>query len=54
MTPESCVGFMLALLIWVAIPGPAILAVIGRSLSSGLKPALLLIIGILLGDLFYI
>lgn len=53
MTLESCIGFILALLIWVAIPGPAILSVVGRSLSSGLKPAILLITGILLGDLFY-
>ena len=36
------------------IPGPAIFAIVGRSLATGLKSALKLIAGILLGDLFYI
>jgi threonine/homoserine/homoserine lactone efflux protein len=54
MTFESAIAFLLALLIWVAIPGPAIFAIIGRSLASGFKPALKLIVGILLGDFFYI
>ena len=54
MTFESAVAFSLALLIWVLIPGPAIFAIVGRSLTAGLKPALKLIVGILLGDLFYI
>ena len=54
MTFESAIAFSLALLIWVLIPGPAIFAIVGRSLTAGLKPALKLIIGILLGDLFYI
>ena len=53
MTFESATAFSLALLIWVVIPGPAIFAIIGRSLAAGLKPALKLIVGILLGDLFY-
>lgn len=54
MTIESAIAFILALLIWVVIPGPAILAIIGRSLTKGLNSALVLIAGILLGDLFYI
>jgi threonine/homoserine/homoserine lactone efflux protein len=54
MTLESAMAFSLALLVWVLIPGPAILAIIGRSLTNGLASALLLIVGILLGDLFYL
>ena len=54
MTFESAIAFFLALVIWVLIPGPAIFAIVARSLTAGLKPALKLIVGILLGDLFYI
>jgi threonine/homoserine/homoserine lactone efflux protein len=43
-----------ALLLWVLIPGPAVLAIVGRSMTSGFTPALKLIAGILLGDLFYL
>jgi threonine/homoserine/homoserine lactone efflux protein len=54
MTLESAISFSMALILWVLIPGPAILAIVGRSLTAGLKPALKLIVGILIGDLFYI
>lgn len=54
MTVESAIAFTLALLVWVAIPGPAIFAIVGRSLTTGLSSALKLIVGILLGDIFYI
>ena len=54
MSFESAIAFFLALFVWVLIPGPAILAIVGRSLTAGLKSALKLIVGILLGDLFYI
>ncbi len=54
MSIDSLITFCFALLIWVAIPGPAILAIIAKSLTSGLKSSLNLIIGILLGDVFYI
>jgi threonine/homoserine/homoserine lactone efflux protein len=54
MTFESAIAFSMALILWVLIPGPAILAIVGRSLTAGLKPALKLIMGILIGDLFYI
>lgn len=53
MTMEMAVAFLMALLVWVAIPGPAILMVVGRSLSSGFRSALALIGGILLGDVLY-
>ena len=54
MTIESAIAFFLALLIWVIIPGPAIFAIVGRSLTTGFKSTLKLIVGILLGDIFYI
>ena len=54
MNFESAIAFSMALIIWVLIPGPAILAIIGRSLTTGLKPALKLIVGILIGDFFFI
>ena len=54
MNFESAVAFTAALLVWVIIPGPAILAIVGRSVTSGFRSALKLIAGILLGDLFYI
>jgi len=54
MTIESIIAFSLALLIWALIPGPAIFAIVGRSMTTGLKSAFHLIVGILLGDIFYI
>ena len=51
---ETALAFTAALLVWVLIPGPAILMVVGRSLSSGFRSTVGLILGILLGDVFYI
>ena len=53
MTLESVLAFALALLVWVFIPGPAIFAIAGRSLTAGMKPTLVFISGIMLGDVFY-
>jgi len=53
MTIEAALTFVAALLLWVLIPGPAILMVVGRSLSSGFRSTVSLVGGILLGDLFY-
>jgi threonine/homoserine/homoserine lactone efflux protein len=54
MTLDAAITYLLALLFWVFVPGPAVLAIVGRSLTSGFRPALRLIAGILLGDLFYL
>ena len=54
MTIETALAFALALLVWALIPGPAVLATIGRSLTAGLGSSIKLITGILLGDLFYL
>ena len=53
MTVDMVGAFVIALLVWVVIPGPAILMVVGRSLSSGFRSTFSLICGILLGDVFY-
>ncbi len=53
MTLESTLAFISALLLWILIPGPAILMVVGRSLSGGFRSTFSLIGGILLGDVFY-
>lgn len=53
MTFETALTFVAALLVWVLIPGPAILMVVGRSLSSGFRSTVGMISGILLGDIFY-
>jgi len=53
MTIEAALAFVSTLLLRVLIPGPAILMVVGRPLSSGFRSTLSLIGGILLGDVFY-
>jgi threonine/homoserine/homoserine lactone efflux protein len=53
MTLEMVSAFIAALLVWVLIPGPAVLMVVGRSLAGGFRSTFSLISGILLGDLFY-
>lgn len=46
-------AFAAALSVAVAIPGPGIFAVVSCALGRGLREALALIAGIILGDLFY-
>ncbi len=53
MSSDTALTFVAALLLWVLIPGPAVLMVVGRSLSSGFKSTTGMIFGILLGDVFY-
>ena len=53
MALEAALAFLAALFVWVLIPGPAILMVVGRSLSSGFRSTVGMICGILLGDVFY-
>ena len=54
MSFESALHFLFALLVWAVIPGPAVFAIVGKSLTTGLHSALKLIAGILLGDILYI
>jgi threonine/homoserine/homoserine lactone efflux protein len=54
MTLESSIALMGVLLVFVSIPGPGVFATTARSLASGFRPALGLILGIVLGDLFFL
>ncbi|MBC8247904.1 MAG: LysE family translocator [Deltaproteobacteria bacterium] len=54
MTVESALALAFALFVFVSIPGPGVFATIARSLASGFRPAVGLVIGIVLGDLFFL
>lgn len=53
MHPSVLAAFAVALAIAVALPGPGIFAVVSCALGRGLRDALALIGGIILGDLIY-
>jgi threonine/homoserine/homoserine lactone efflux protein len=50
MTPASLLAYALALILAVATPGPAMIAVTGRGLSQGPRPALVMASGIAIAD----
>ena len=54
MTLLSTISFTLAMLILAASPGPGVFATVARSLSSGFGPALVVIAGIILGDIIFL
>jgi threonine/homoserine/homoserine lactone efflux protein len=54
MNSTSIVSLAIALFVLAVTPGPGVLATVGRSLSSGFKPAAFFILGILFGDLFFL
>jgi threonine/homoserine/homoserine lactone efflux protein len=51
MTIETGIAFALSAFAMLALPGPTILLVMGRSLGSGRRNALPLVAGVALGDL---
>ena len=53
MGMDHILSFCGAFLIWVLLPGPAIFAIIANSLTHGFRSSVHLILGILLGDVFY-
>jgi threonine/homoserine/homoserine lactone efflux protein len=53
MHPSVLAAFAVALAIAVALPGPGIFAVVSCALGRGLRAALAMIAGIILGDLIY-
>jgi len=53
MHPTILLAFAAALAVAVAIPGPGIFAVVSCALGRGLREALALIVGIIIGDLLY-
>lgn len=54
MNFTSIISLAIALFILAVTPGPGVLATVGRSLSSGFKPAAFFVLGILFGDLFFL
>jgi threonine/homoserine/homoserine lactone efflux protein len=54
LSPESLLALFGAMLIVALVPGPAVFAVIACTFSSGFSRALMMIIGITLGDFIFI
>jgi threonine/homoserine/homoserine lactone efflux protein len=54
MTVLSIPAFCVAMFILAATPGPGVFATVARSLASGFKATLPLIMGIILGDILYL
>ncbi len=54
MTLASAAGFSLAMTLLAASPGPGVLAVVGSSLGAGWRKTLIMIAGIVTGDLVYL
>ena len=54
MSSTAIISFALAMLILAASPGPGVMATIARALSCGLRPALVLISGIILADIIFL
>lgn len=54
MTLISIIGLSVAMLILAASPGPGVFATVARSLASGFRPALSVILGIVVGDIIYL
>ena len=54
MTLYSAIGFTVAMLILAASPGPGVFATVARALASGFRPALVVICGIVLGDIIFL
>lgn len=54
MTLAGFLAYCLALGIAVAIPGPGITALVGRSLATGLKHTMPMLFGVITGDLIYL
>ena len=54
MTLYSAFGFAAAMVILAASPGPGVFATTARAMSSGFRPALALIWGIVLGDIIFL
>ncbi|MCB8837162.1 LysE family translocator [Aurantimonas sp. VKM B-3413] len=54
VTSASLSAYALALAIAAAIPGPGVMALVGRALGSGFRHGLLLISGVVLGDIVYL
>ncbi len=54
MTPESAVAFAVAMLLWAALPGPGLAAVVSRALVSGLRAGFAVIAGLVAADFIFL
>lgn len=54
MSPIAILGFALAMLVLAASPGPGVMATVSRALASGFRPALVVVCGIIFGDLIFL
>ncbi|OPX35117.1 MAG: lysine transporter [Desulfobacteraceae bacterium 4484_190.1] len=54
MSLFSLISLSVAMLILAASPGPGVFATVARSLASGFRPAMAVIIGIVVGDIIYL
>ncbi|WP_112480354.1 LysE family translocator [Vibrio variabilis] len=54
MTPSSSLALFFALALSAAIPGPSVLAVVSRSLSSGMAQGVLVVVGVIIADILLI
>ncbi len=54
MSFETIIAFAIACFALMAVPGPGVLATVGRGLAHGLGRTLIFILGIVAGDLIYL
>jgi threonine/homoserine/homoserine lactone efflux protein len=54
LTIYSAIGFSVAMLVLAASPGPGVFATIARALTSGFRPSVTVICGIVLGDVIFL
>ena len=54
MTPLSFLGLCTAMLILAASPGPGVFATVSRSLATGFRSSLPVILGIVIGDIIFL
>jgi threonine/homoserine/homoserine lactone efflux protein len=54
MTTNELLTFSGALLLMVIVPGPGVLACVSRALASGFRMASFVVLGIIIGDMFFL
>ncbi len=54
MSIVSLISLTMAMFVLVASPGPGVFAIVARSIASGFRPALAMIVGIIAGDIIFL
>lgn len=54
MSLLATLSFALAMLVLAASPGPGVMATVSRALTSGFRPAMVVVCGIVFGDLIFL